>query len=349
MAKVIEGVEIFATGKHRGSRVVDITLDDLTEMVNSFNALAEAGGFQPIVKLGHDEAQKFFGQRKGIPALGFVEKLRIEGSKLLADLTNVPDLLFDLIKNRRFNSVSIEMFPQTEFNGKQFKNVLTAVALLGAELPAVKGLKDLAATLFTEEVENDFTGEPVELKEQDMPATYSQEQLDGLVEAAVAKATNAVKAEFTEQVATVTTERDAALEAQKTAETALRTFEDDTRKADAAAMVDAAIEAGKLLPKQKEAALAFALNLTGSVKFGDEEKSFTKLFADFIDGLPTKVDLSENGEGGKDEKFTSAAMEVDALAKAKVAKDSDMTYATARNIVLDENDELKTRYFQMED
>jgi hypothetical protein len=241
------------------------------------------------------------------------------------------------------------MFPQTEFNGKQFKNVLTAVALLGAELPAVKGLKDLAATLFTEELEDKFTGERVELKEQDMPATYSQEQLDSLVEAAVAKATDTAKAAFTEQVATVTTERDTALEAQKTAETALRTFEDDTRKADAAVMVDAAIKAGKLLPKQKDAALAFALNLTGTVKFGDGETSYTKLFADFIDGLPTKVDLSENGEGNNGEKYDTAASEVDALAKAKVAKDKDMTYATARNIVLDENEDLKTRYFQMED
>ena len=138
MAKTIEGVEIFATGKHRGSEVIDITQDDLAQMVNSFNALKDVGGFDPVLKLGHDDVQKFFGARKGAPNLGFVDKLRIEGSKILADFTNVPDALFDLIKQRRFNSVSIEMFPKTEFNGKQFSNVLTAVALLGAELPAVK-------------------------------------------------------------------------------------------------------------------------------------------------------------------------------------------------------------------
>jgi hypothetical protein len=157
MAQRIDGVEIFATGKHRGSEVVTITENDLAEMVNSFNELTTSiEGFQPVVKLGHDEAQAFFGQRKGAPNLGFIEKIWVEGSKVLANFTNVPDALVDLIKMRRFNSVSIEMFPKTVFNGREFKNVLTAVALLGAELPAVKGLKELAATLFTEEADEPF-------------------------------------------------------------------------------------------------------------------------------------------------------------------------------------------------
>lgn len=349
MPKKLEGVEIFATGKHRGSEVVDITESDLQEMVNSFNELQGVGGFQPILKLGHDDVQKFFGARKGAPNLGFVEKLRMEGSKILADFTNIPDALFDLIKQRRFNSVSIEMFPKTEFNGKQFKNVLTAVALLGAELPAVKGLKDLAATLFTEEPEDVFQGDKIELKEQDMP--FSQEQVDTLVDAAVAKATKDAKAEFTVQLDAVTVERDDAIKAKETAQESLRTFEADIEKQTAVAMVDKAIEEGKLLPAQKDAALAFAQNVSGTIKFGDKETSASKLFSDFIDSLPTKVDLSENGEGNTGEKFTSAADQVDALAKAKVAASPDgkMDYATARQIVLSEDADLKTRYIQVED
>jgi len=350
MAKTIEGVEIFATGKHRGSDVITITENDLQEMVNSFNELTTGvEGFRPVLKLGHDDVMSFFGARKGAPNLGFVEKLRIEGSKILADFTNVPDALFDLIKQRRFNSVSIEMFPKTEFNGKQFKNVLTAVALLGAELPAVKGLKELAATLFTEEVETNFPGERVELKEQEDMANYTQEQLDSLVEAAVSKAKNEVTATFTDVTATLTSERDAAVEAQKTAEDALRTFEDDTRKADAARMVDAAIESGKLLPKQKDAALAFALNLSGTVKFGDKETSLSKLFNEFIDGLPTAVQLGEKGTGGKKEEFSSAGIEIDTKAKAKMAAKDGLDYATARQLVLAEDESLKDRYFNLED
>ena len=350
MAKTIEGVEIFATGKHRGSEVLDITQDDLAQMVNSFNEIGGMGGFKPVLKLGHDDVQKFFGARKGAPNLGFVERLRIEGSKILADFVNVPDALFELIKQRRFNSVSIEMFPQTEFNGRTFKNVLTAVALLGAELPAVKGLNDLAATLFTEEIELDLTGERVELKEQDEMATYNQEQLDQLVEAAVAKAKGEVKAEFTDTVATLTTERDEAVKAKDTAESALRTFEDDTRKADAGRMVDKAIEDGKLLPKQKDMALAFATNLSGTVKMGDKEQSVTKLFEEFIDSLPTKVELGERGKGGTKETYSTAATEVDEKARKIVkASEGKTDYAEARQIVLGEDEDLKTRYFEMED
>jgi hypothetical protein len=350
MPQTLRDVEIFSTGKHRGSEVVDITESDLQEMVNSFNELSGTGGFQPVLKLGHDDVQKFFGARKGAPNLGFVEKLRMEGSKILADFTNIPDALFDLIKQRRFNSVSIEMFPKTEFNGKQFKNVLTAVALLGAELPAVKGLKDLAATLFTEEPEDVFQGDKIELKEQDMP--FSQEQVDTLVDAAVAKAKDEAKAEFTVQLDAVTVERDDAIKAKETAQTSLRTYEADVEKQTATAMVDKAIEEGKLLPAQKEAALAFALNVSGTIKFGDKETSASKLFSDFIDSLPTKVDLSEKGEGNEGgNKFTSAADQVDALAKAKVSASPDgkMDYATARQIVLSEDADLKARYIQVED
>ena len=355
MAQTITGVEIFAVGKHRGSETVNITEHDLDQMVASFSAIGDADGFKPVLKLGHDDAQKFFGQRKGAPNLGFVERIRKEGSKIIADFANVPDALVDLIRPRRYNAVSIEMFPKTEVNGVAFSNVLTAVALLGAELPAVKGLKELAATLFTEEPDGpDFTGNALELntsEEEDM-ATYSQEQLDQLVEAAVAKAKDEVRTEFADQVATLTTERDDAAKAKDTAENALRQFEDDTRKRDAETMVNDAIKAGKLTPAQKDEALAFALSLSGTIKFGDEEKSSADVFKSFIEALPKKVDFDEHGaaedqEGKKHD--ASASEEVDTKAKKLMSEKGIETYAEARKIVLDENPTLKQRYFEMED
>jgi len=352
MPQNIKGVEIFSTGKHRGSETVQITDDDLTEMVNSFNALGAQEGYKPVLKLGHEDAQKFFGQRKGAPNLGFVEKIWKEGGKILADFSNVPDALVDLIKARRYNAVSIEMFPKTEVGGATFSNVLTAVALLGAELPAVKGLKELAATLFTEEPDGpDFSGDALKLtsEEEDM-ATYSQEQLDQLVEAAVAKAKDEVRAEFAEQVATLSTERDDAAKGKETAENALRQYEDDTRKSDAETMVNDAIKAGKLTPAQKDEATAFALNLTGTVKFGDTEKSASDMFKSFIDALPPKVDFDEHGAGGEGErKSASAAEEVDAKSKKLMSEKDGLDYAGARRVVLDENPTLKQRYFEMED
>jgi len=358
MAQRIDSVEIFATGNHRGNRVVEITTDDLAHMVNSFNELTTSiEGFQPVLKLGHDDVQKFFGARKGAPNLGFVEKIWMEGNKILANFTNVPDALVDLIKMRRFNSVSIEMFPKTVFNGKEFKNVLTAVALLGAELPAVKGLKELAATLFTEMPDDPvFEGDKIELKGTDQmtTVTYTQEQHDALVAAAVAKATETVKTEFEGVVTTLTTERDDSVTKRETAETALRTFEDATRKREAEKMVDDAITAGKLLPKQKDNALAFALSLTGTIKFGDDEKSASKVFEEFLADMPKKIDLSENGEGEGDNgdgkaKFDTPSEEVHARAESAMKKDKDLDYAAARQLVLSEDEALKTRYFYVEE
>jgi hypothetical protein len=353
MAKRIQKVEIFATGKHFGSETVEMTEDDLTEMVNSFNALGDKEGFRPVLKLGHEDAQKFFGQRKGAPNLGFVEKIWKEGGKILADFANVPDALVDLIGQRRYNAVSIEMFPKTEVGGSTFTNVLTAVALLGAELPAVKGLKELAATLFTEEPEKtpDFTGSTLKLETSEKDHMFTQEQVDALVSAAVAKAEDVVKAEFEAKVAEADAKVADAEKKAETAETALRTYEDDTRKKDAETMVDDAIKAGKLTPAQKDEALAFALNLGGMIKFGDTEKSAADVFKSFLDNLPAKVDLDEHGAGGENDetKPANAGEEIDQRAKKLLAEKKAETYADARTMVLNENPKLKQRYFEMGD
>lgn len=351
MAQNINSVEIFSVGKHRGSSVINITESDLDEMVNSFNELGTKEGFRPVLKLGHEDAQKYFGQRKGAPNLGFVEKIWKEGSKILANFSNVPDALVELIKQRRYNAVSIEMFPKTEFGGQSFQNVLTAVALLGAELPAVKGLKELAATLFTEADDLEFTGEFIKLThlEEDNMATFSQEQVDDLIAAAVNKARDEVKAEFSEQISELTEKVTAAEKDRDEAANTLQAFEEKSRTAQAESLVDDAIKDGKILPAQKDEILAFALSLTGSVKFGDNEKSAADTFKSFIAGLPKQVDLSEVGVGGGDKETAgSVGEEIDKRAKAMVKKDK-IEYADAYRIVLEENPSLKQRYIGMEE
>lgn len=353
MAGRIEKIEIFATGKHFGSETVEINENDLQEMVNSFNSLSEVGGYRPVLKLGHDEAQKFFGNRKGLPNLGFVEKIWKEGSKILANFSDVPDALVDLVRKRRYNAVSIEMYPKTEVNGTKFSNVLTAVALLGAELPAVKGLNDLAATLFTEVPDGpDFSGDALELnpsEDEDM-TTYSQEQLDQLIDAAVVKATDdvtkAVRAEFEGKVAELESKVADAEKAKETAENAKQEYEDKTRKERAEAMVEKAIKDGKISPKQRDEALAFAESLNGTIKFGDAEKSATEVFQSFLDNSPAKVDFSERGEGGNDDENSAddAGQKVHKLTLEHQQKNDGMDYGTAFNVVLAANPELKSQY-----
>ena len=354
MAQEIKGVEIMRTGTFTpggaaAGRKVTIGTDELDAMVASFEALTPIGGFTPVLKLGHAEAQKFMGQTSGAPNLGIVDKIFREGEKVLANFLNVPDAVVDLIRQKRFSNVSVEVVPNLEFDGKKFSQVLTAVALLGAELPAVKGLKELAATLFTEVEVTPIQADNIVSYEQEtepMTVTYTQEQHDALVEAAVSKAVDAAKVEYAETAERLTAERDEAVEAVKTVKTSFAEYTDKVANAEAETMVDSAIKDGKLLPKQKDAAMAFMSNLTGTVTFGDEDKSMRVMFADFLGAMPTKIDTSEKGAGTENETedYANAGAEVDKLARKAMKENGKLSYSEARAEVLEADAELKAAY-----
>ena len=126
----LSGIEIFGAGKHNGD---DYSEADLDEMVRAFGEL----DFKPPLKAGHSK------DTPGMPALGWVENVRRSGSKLVADFANLPKLVYDAIKDKRYNTVSAEVYWNLERGGKAFKRALKAVALLGAEIPAVANLRPL--------------------------------------------------------------------------------------------------------------------------------------------------------------------------------------------------------------
>ena len=129
----IQGVEIFKAGTWNGDTY---TIDDLDLMIDAFGKV----GFRPPVKLGHTKDS-------GARAFGWVENLRRIGDKLIADFTNVPSKLLELIRARAFDAVSAEVGWNMERNGKVFPRVLRAVALLGAAIPAVAGLRPVSTSI----------------------------------------------------------------------------------------------------------------------------------------------------------------------------------------------------------
>lgn len=347
--QTLVGVEIFATGVHhaaKGGRV-EIDEQDLDEMVNSFNDLKDFGGFKPVLKLGHAETQKFFGNTSGAPNLGFVENVRRVGGTIIADFTNVPELLFDLIKDGRYNQVSVEMMRTVDVVGRQFRNVLTAVALLGAEMPAVKGLSELMKALMADAELNkvvcsNLTGDRIELsREADMPegVTYTAEQHEAVVAKAVQEAVASATATFTEQLEAgkaeltkVTAERDGL-------RTALHTFKTDQVADQVKAMVDGAIEANQILPKQRDTLLEMGATMATVAKFGADEKSGLEGFGDYLKALPKVVETGEKGFADKadnptDQKFTSEGDRVDALVRRHMAENKSEDYAASYAHVL---------------
>ena len=131
----IDGVEVFAPGKWNGE---NYTLKDLSDMVDA----QEKVGFNVPLKAGHAEEE-------GAPALGWVKNLRVIGNKLVADFRDIPSKIYEVIKSHGWDSVSSEIFWNLERDGKIYRRVLKAVALLGIEIPAVAGLKPLRDVVFS--------------------------------------------------------------------------------------------------------------------------------------------------------------------------------------------------------
>jgi len=131
----INGAEIFATGQWNS---LEFAESDLDAMAQSFNELALAG--KVPLKMGHNEKQPF---TDGQPALGWVSRVWRDGGKLLADFTAMPRVVYDAVKAGLYKYVSVELLRDASQNGVDFPWVLSAVALLGADIPAVSGLKDL--------------------------------------------------------------------------------------------------------------------------------------------------------------------------------------------------------------
>lgn len=139
MGKKIEGVEIFSAGTWNGDKY---DASDLDEMVRAFDETK--GSVRPYLKLGHDKKQVLL-QKDGLPAAGWVDRVYRKGLKLLADFSDIPDKIYDLIEKKAYRNVSSEIFWDISIGEKKYKRMLAAVALLGADTPGVMNLDDILA------------------------------------------------------------------------------------------------------------------------------------------------------------------------------------------------------------
>jgi len=161
--QAVLGVPIFATGTHNDEKY---TAADLKEMVTAFKELK--GILDPPVKIGHtsDEFNRALAEKMGIEpelikgengngvmAFGWIDDLRVSGNVLYADLADVPQPVAELIESKSYNKVSAEVMFDFKHKDKTYPKVLCGLALLGAELPAVResGLETAAVYMVTRE------------------------------------------------------------------------------------------------------------------------------------------------------------------------------------------------------
>ena len=314
----LEGVEIFSEGTWNGDKY---TAKDLSAMVENFDET----GFQPPLKLGHNEEQSEL--KDGAPALGYVNKIYIEGSKLLADFVNLPKKVYEAIKRGNYKRVSSEIYWNYKSDGKSLDRVLKAVALLGSEIPAVTNLESISGLYnkkaeykFYLEKENEDMDTPVDMKEfKDL-----QEQIAKLKEE---------KAETEKEL----NERKSQQRAEKIS-----------------AFVSHQKEVGRVLPAFEKQLIAL-LETTNDNKVysytADEktiELSQFELVESIIESLPKLVEFAEISESGEfvvDRlPYTNAGDEVDRRAKLYIKHGKASKYSDALDLVLKDDETLKAEY-----
>lgn len=214
----IQGAEIFAVGKWNG---MEFSPEDLDQIVANFDTLRE--NHKVPLKLGHNDEQPV---TDGQPALGWVDRVYRQGNKLLADFTNLPKTIYEAIKKRLYRTVSVELLMNTEHKGSKYKYVLDAVALLGADHPAVNTLGDLDRLLASRA---DFSGGrrvafdtiAGNVNPNHEVSDMDSKELDAAIDAAVNKALSPIREELDSTKAELEAtrkERDEMLKAQREAE-----------------------------------------------------------------------------------------------------------------------------------
>lgn len=366
--EALHGVEIFRVGKWNGDKY---ELSDLQEMVANFGKV----GFDVPVKIGHTD-------KTDEPAYGWVESVALIGDRIIANLRDIPKQVYDFIKERRFDAVSAEIFWNLNRNGEKFRRVLKAVSLLGAEPPAVAGLKPLRDTIrgftedelkavhaytFTQETHmTDKTELKALAKSLGLAEDATQDQIDAKVKELKDEAGKV--ATLTAELEKAKGKPDNGVEVKELTEqvTALEARLKETETRERKASIDRKVEAIKV-PSLRDSfrsiyELALSENAPKTVTFAFKNKDGkaesrqdepVKIIDDLVERMNKHVaklfnELGEtNGDRPSDVPADNPGAEIDRLVKAEMAKNK-LTYSQAHKAVLSapENAELKQAYAQ---
>jgi len=337
-AQTLQNVEIFATGTWNGD---PYTVADLDAMVEASKSLP----LTSPVKLGHSDSQRWFGQGDGAPALGWVQNLRRTGSKLIADLVNVPNALVGLIRNGNYKNKSAEIYwnyiDPADVEKKKWPRVLKAVSILGADMPAVTSLEELQRVLMSDNSRHiTYSGQAGELR------VYTTPDNDG---------GNMDEKRYQEKIAS--------LESQLNAEKALReTMEGRAVRAEAnlatrdedfavknfrEVTVVALKQAGKVLPAEEESlVITFSALGPGSKRYGDKDVLPREMFVKSLYDRKPQLGFGGGANGGEDGGDGPAAVEVDKRIRKFVEKGDAKDYGEGKELVKTRFPELWERYIR---
>jgi hypothetical protein len=334
-------IEIFSAGTWNGDT---FSPRDLEDMARNFDELKDK--IKPPIKLGHR-------QLEGQPALGWVEGLRVLGEKLIASVVDVPPIITEAIKRKLYRRVSPEIYfgYKDTTTKKRYNLVVSAVSLLGADIPAVKTLEDLTAYLA------DLHGESAEKM-----VAYEFAMNPGPGEHITILNQGGLKAmdekEFGEKLELAQKEADAKVADEKAArekaEAELKAYKDEQEKqaregkvASVKAFCEDLVKTGKMTPAVRDT--IFPKDKEGLVEFseaGEPTIPFSVL-KDYAESMKT-VKFGEVGSAADDEKKDEAGLDPSAIldkrARELVASKKAGNYSEACKKVLSDDPAFAKEY-----
>lgn len=278
------------------------------------------------------------------------------GKKLLADFVDMPTSIYELIKTARYKFVSVELLKNVQAGTRELPWVLDAVALLGADQPAVGTLKDLqsltmarrpafrarARVAFQRDTKFFSTGAKQAMDEKEVQA---------LVAAAVEKAIAEANVKFTKQLTDEVTKVQAAAKADADAQVAKAKAE--SHRAQIKERFERAVKAEALLPAKRESFYKF--------NRVDDDKSVIDIkledvdayIAEFSDAKKLAAANKTQTKGGDDSKVEFAAtnaLEVSRRTEETCVKrggkpDDYAAMHSATKLVLSADKKLAQAYF----
>lgn len=339
--QTVKEAEIFAVGKWNG---LTFSKEDLEGMVDAFSKLTE---FHKVpLKLGHNAEQKI---TDGQPALGWVDAIWVSGKKLMARFVDVPQIILDAMEKRLYRTVSIELDRGVKFKGMSFENVLSGVALLGADIPAVGNLADLKTLMTRQDIKSTerlcFTAINGNLKEEDI---MTPEEIAAL-QAKVAKAeaaeaiAKAQAAKFSAQaeVAQAETAKFKADEEVRVA-LALKTKVEFNRKS-VTELLEKAVKDEVITPAKREM-------FTKMLRVDDDGAMSSISVEDVTNlvGVEKTVNFTgqQGNEGTANDETGSgdAGLDISDKAYELMGKNTDLSFTRATEIVMRSNRKLAEEY-----
>lgn len=336
--------EIFAVGTWNG---IEFTEEDLNDIAANFQKLFDS--HKVPLKFGHNEEQEI---TDGQPAIGWVSRVYKNGKKLFADFSDLPRVVFDAIKNRLYRTVSIEVLFNVDGDGKRFNHVLDAVALLGADQPAVSSLADLDKLLA---MRTEFSGGHRVSFETIAGKTEKFTSEVDMDEKGVQKLVDAAISPLNTRIDELSTENSQLKTDLKKAEDQVAVFKRDkadseekaqkgkieaSRKA-VKAVLDAAVEAKSLTP-------AFRETYEKQIGFDDDERvvsidveEIKKMFS--IKDTPKHTGLERDPDDG-DVDLDNPDEQLLALTRQYQHKHGEKNFVTAQNAVFAANPKLHRAY-----